>query len=178
MASFLSAESAPVTHDAPPRITARRCIDPSLTVAGPPGLDGVRRLAWEGFTAILDIRSEAPGHRALAQEADAAEARKAGMTYVRRAFTPEDAMLEDVSAILDEIRAAARPLFVFCDNGEAALLLGLIASDQFSSANEVFTRMSVWGSPLYNAELSRLARAWFALYGAEPKPPQSIIACD
>jgi protein tyrosine phosphatase (PTP) superfamily phosphohydrolase (DUF442 family) len=149
-----------------------------LTVGGPPGLAGVKRLAWEGFSAILDMRSEALGHRLLAQEAEAAEARRAGLAYARRAVTPEDATLDDLGCVLDDIRALARPLFVFCDNGEAALLFGLIASDRFSSANEIFTRMSVWGSPLYNAELSRLARAWFALYGAEPKPPQSIVAYD
>jgi protein tyrosine phosphatase (PTP) superfamily phosphohydrolase (DUF442 family) len=176
---ILTEASAPsLFTEAPRRMAVRRCIDPSLTVGGPPGLEGMRRLAWEGFSAVLDMRTETPGHRILAQEAEAGEARKSGLVYLRQALTPEDAGLDDVYVLLDQIRSQARPLFVFCDSGEAALLLGLIASDRFSSANEVFTRMSVWGSPLYNADLSRLARAWFALHGVEPKPPRSVVAYD
>ncbi len=40
-------------------IPARTFIDTSLTVGGPPNLLGIRRLAWEGFVTLMDLRAHA-----------------------------------------------------------------------------------------------------------------------
>ena len=77
----------------------------------------------------------------------------------------EQMTFEDWRRIIARVQTAPRPLYAFCADGQASLLLALCASGKFGSAGEVFARMAAWGAPLFEPRLRDLAQNWFAAQG-------------
>jgi protein tyrosine phosphatase (PTP) superfamily phosphohydrolase (DUF442 family) len=151
-------------------IPARTFIDTSLTVGGPPNLLGIRRLAWEGFVTLMDLRPHAVD--SVEQE----EAEIAGLAYIARPLPRAEVKALERSLL--DIVQEARPLYLFCEDGRTALMLGLMTTGEMQSAGQVFARMAARGVPMLDAERQQAARAWFAARGLEPKPPSTILAAD
>lgn len=162
----------PLSNAAPRRI----CIHPGLTVGGPPDAAGMQRLAWEGFAAVVDLRSAE--RSVLAAMAEAERAERAGLAYLASPFPRFDCLAGDIDVALDMIEAQPRPLYLHCEDGQAALMLGLIGAGAMKSAGQMTARMAAWGAPLLDAHLHDVARAWFAARGLEQRTPTTIVAYD
>lgn len=151
-------------------------IDEDVTVGVSSPLSGVRRLAWQGFAAVLDIRDIKNAPTLLSALTEAEGTADSGLVYAWRPLRRDDPGAID--SVLHEIQRLPKPLYVHDESLEAALAIGLIASDEFQSAGQVLARMAARGAPLLDEKLSASVRAWFQKRGLEPKAPETIVAFD
>ncbi|MEJ0058277.1 MAG: hypothetical protein WDM79_01200 [Terricaulis sp.] len=80
--------------------------------------------------------------------------------------------------MLSDVTQEARPLYLFCEDGSLALMLGLMTTGEMQSSGHVFARMAARGVPMLDTRRQRAARAWFAARGLDPKPPSTLLAAD
>jgi len=143
-------------------------LNEKLKIGGPPTPLGLQTLAWEGFAAIIDIR--APGDRAalLAALLEADHVASAGLRYLSRPLSRSASHGDNLESLIADIEREPDRLYLHCEDGRAALMLGLMAMRCMRSAGELFARMAAWGAPMFDTRLRAQARTWFETHAFSP----------
>ena len=101
-------------------------IDNDLSVLNfPPEAHNMQNLAEAGFEAVVNLRQAGEQGEKLSPQAEAEEAREAGLEYLHYPVSPPDLTAANARAFTERLEQLPGPVAIHCASGRRASLMGL-----------------------------------------------------
>jgi len=135
----------------------RAKIDNDLSVLKfSPEAHDMQNLAEAGFKAVVNLRQAGEQGEKLSPQAEAEEAREAGLEFLHYPVSPPDLTVANARAFAERLEHLPRPVAIHCASGRRASLMGLAswARQNNCDASAAADRGRESGLNISEAELS------------------------